>query len=234
MQELRRVRDIIFFDRSQLVGEYKRVFNMSQDDRDNWSDDFNCNRYKWRQRVESYVSLARKWFNEGLIEQCHIEMVVASYRKMERTWNDTDWIDDTLGYAETKIFPAVEGLLSLITHHPPLYAKIVNNPLLSSSPSASTERQSIDIAEHFPTGDLAEMSPVSSPNAAWTQDGKATKPTPPIITLPRAHDSAIINEQLEKELESVRKENEALHRRLQDVEASANDRVEDVEKEKER
>ena len=104
---------------------------MSQDDRDNWSCDFNCYRVQWRQRVEFYVNLARKWFDEGLIEQSDIEMVVGLLRKMERTWNDTDWIDDTLGYAETKIFPAVEGLLSLIKHNPPLYAKIVNNPLLS-------------------------------------------------------------------------------------------------------
>ena len=56
-----------------------------------------------------------------------------------------------------------------------------------------------------------------------TQNEEATKPAPPMI-----------NEQMEKELESVRRENEVLRRRLQDLEAATNDRVKEVETEKER
>ena len=151
---------------------------MSQDDRDYESCDFNCIRRQWRQRVESYVNLARKWFNEGLIEQSDIEMVVGSLRKMERTWNDTDWIDDTLGYAETEIFPAIESLLSLITVHPPAYVKVhaIKSPILSSSPPASTERHIDDIAEHFSTGDLVEISPVTSPNEAKCRGDETSAP----------------------------------------------------------
>ena len=130
---------------------------MSQDDRDNWSCDFNCARYQWRQRVESYVNLARKWFDEGLIEQSDIEMDVGSLRKMERTWNDTDWIDELVGFTETNTFPAIESLFSLITVNPPVNVRVVENPLLSSSPSASTDRHITDIAEHLSIGDLVDI-----------------------------------------------------------------------------
>ena len=66
------------------------------------------------------------------------------------------------------------------------------------------------------------MSPVTSPSEAMTQNEEVTKPALPVI-----------NEQMEKELESVRRENEVLRQRLQEAEAAVDARIEEVERKKE-
>ena len=95
-------------------------------------------------------------------------------------------------------------------------------PLLSSSPSASTVRHIVDVAEHFSSRDLINMSPVTSSSEAMTQNEEVTKPALPVI-----------NEQMEKELESVRRENEVLRQRLQEVEAAVDARIKEVERKQE-
>ena len=227
---------------------------MSQDDRDYESCDFNCIRRQWRQRVESYVNLARKWFNERLIEQHHIEAVIGSFRKMERTWNATEYIDDdedddapieAVVFGDFRNFPSIEDLLSLVHAGAGANADDISpspapidlstrsresskttSPLLSSSPISAMGEKVKDVAN------VEEISPIPAPIDLSTRNGKSTKTTP-LLDIAAAHEQLMVEKQKAEELESVRKENEALRLRLQEVEAAVDARIKEVERKKE-
>ena len=79
---------------------------------------------------------------------------------------------------------------------------------------------------------VEEISPIPAPIDLSTRNGKSTKMTP-LLDIAAAHEQLMIEKQTAEELESVRKENEALQKRLQEVEAAVDARIEEVERKKE-
>ena len=100
------------------------------------------------------------------------------------------------------------------------------SPLLSSSPISAMGEKIKDVAN------VEEISPIPAPIDLSTRNGKSTKTTP-LLDIAAAHEQLMIEKQTAEELESVRKENEALRLRLQEVEAAVDARIKEVERKKE-
>ena len=212
--------------------------------------DYNAHRRGWWKRIVLFVHQARKWFHEELIEELHLLAAVHSMRRMEKTWNAAKYIDDDNDY-ELDLFPKYDDLLLLTESTPLIHAGAGANaddifpspapidlstrsressktasPLLSSSPISAMGEKVKDVAN------VEEISPIPAPIDLSTRNGKSTKMTP-LLDIAAAHEQLMIEKQTAEELESVRKENEALRLRLQEVEAAVDARIKEVEEKKE-
>ena len=80
--------------------------------------------------------------------------------------------------------------------------------------------------------DVEEISPIPAPIDLSTRSGRSTKTTP-LLNIAAAHEHLIVEKQKAEELEDVKRENETLRQRLQEVEDAVDARIEEVERKKE-
>merc|ERR1711954_389314 len=100
------------------------------------------------------------------------------------------------------------------------------SPLLSSSPISAMGEKIKDVTN------VEETSPIPAPIDLSTRNGSSTNMTP-LLNIAAAHEHSMVEKQKAEELESVKKENEALRLRLQEVEAAVDARIKEVERKKE-
>merc|ERR1711954_582464 len=100
------------------------------------------------------------------------------------------------------------------------------SPLLSSSPISAMGEKVKNVAN------IEETSPIPAPIDLSTRNGNSTKTTP-LLDIAAAHEQSMVEKQKAEELESVKRENEALRQRLQEVEAAVDARIKEVERKKE-
>ena len=154
IEELRRMRNVIFGDRAKLIAEYARVQLLDEDAFDTDSPDYDLFRLRWLRNVVEYVRTAREYYEGGRISHDTLTAAASAMTGIEKCWNKTKYFHQDNPY-----------------HVQPLPTK---KDMLKPAPQTGEKRNISDFS--IATGTLAVIPPgkvpfprTSSPNPPSAQ-----------------------------------------------------------------
>ena len=92
VEELRRMRNVIFKDRKRLIDEYARIRQLDEDDFDTDAPDHDLFRFRWLKNVHEYVRYARELYGNGRITSETLDAAASALDKMTECWSKTAYV----------------------------------------------------------------------------------------------------------------------------------------------
>ena len=98
IEELRRMRNVIFGDRAKLIAEYARIQLLEEDEFDTDSPDYDLFRLRWLRNVIEYVRTAREYYESGRISHDTLTAAASAMTGIEKCWNKTKYFNQDNPY----------------------------------------------------------------------------------------------------------------------------------------
>ena len=103
IEELRRMRNVIFGDRSKLIAEYARIQQLDEDAYDTDYPDYDLYRLRWLRNVVEYVKYARELFESGRISHDTLTAAAEPLEAITKCWNKTGYFGKNNPYHAQKL-----------------------------------------------------------------------------------------------------------------------------------
>ena len=110
VEELRRMRNVIFGDRAKLIAEYARIQQLDEDAFDTDSPDYDLFRLRWLRNVVEYVRYARELYESARISHDTLTSAASAMTGITKCWNKTGYFHKDNPYHAQKL-PTKDDML---------------------------------------------------------------------------------------------------------------------------